>query len=240
MNKYIENFSFGINALDANGKIKPSAVFNAFQNAASRHADALGVGFDKLAEQDLVWVLIRCRYDIIAAPPSETPLSVETYPLAPNGIDFDREYVIRDKSGNKLIIGNSKWCFCNCKTRRLALRTNIKYNDENFVKTREYDGGLKKIPPFSTDGFDLFHSKTTFTDLDKNGHVNNARYLDFILDALSADGAIDVKSLEINYVSEMKANSEFDVYYKKDDSAYLVAAKTDDKDSFRAVVELKG
>ena len=166
-------------------RIKPSAVFDEFQNAASLHADKLGVGFDDLIKKKAVWMLIRCRYDVFSYPSFEQPLNITTYPLKPKGIEFDREYEITDKSGNKLIKGSSMWCICNLETRKLMFGNEFTYNSEEYSDKRQYEGTLKKIPPIITDGYKSFRSRTYFTDLDHNGHVNNTRYLDFIMNALS-------------------------------------------------------
>ena len=147
MNELTLNTAFKINAYDVYDRIKPSAVFDEFQNAASLHADKLGVGFDDLIKKKAVWMLIRCRYDVISYPSFEQPLNITTYPLKPKGIEFDREYEITDKSGNKLIKGSSMWCICNLETRKLMFGNEFTYNSEEYSDKRQYEGTLKKIPP---------------------------------------------------------------------------------------------
>lgn len=240
MKEFIIEDKIDVNARDEKGRIKPSAVFTLFQNAASVHADKLGVGYGDLIEKDIVWMLVRCRYDLIENPALGEKVDVKTYPLPPRGVDFDREYVISDKRGNKLVKGTSKWCLCNYKTRKLLIRGEVKYNIDVFSDDRQYDKGLKKLADFSTDGFSEFTAKTFYTDLDHNGHVNNTRYLDFILNAIAADlGERRIEFLEIDYISEMKANAEFTVYYKNTGNVFFVKGISEQKEVFRAEVGVK-
>lgn len=240
MKELIIEDKIDVNARDEKGRVKPSAVFTLFQNAASVHADKLGVGYDDLIEKDIIWMLVRCRYDLIENPALGEKVDVKTYPLPPRGVDFDREYVISDKRGNKLVKGTSKWCLCNYKTRKLLIRGEVKYNIDVFSDDRQYDKGLKKLADFSTDGFSEFTARTFYTDLDHNGHVNNTRYLDFILNAIAADlGERRIEYLEIDYISEMKANAEFTVYYKNTGDVFLVKGISEQKEVFRAEVGIK-
>lgn len=239
MNELTLNTAFKINAYDVYDRIKPSAIFDEFQNVASLHADKLGVGFDDLIRKNAVWMLIRCRYDVISYPAFEQPLNITTYPFKPKGIEFDREYEITDKSGNKLIKGTSMWCICNYETRKLLFGNEVKYSDEDYSDKRQYDGTLKKIPPIITDGFKSFRSRTYFTDLDHNGHVNNTRYLDFIMNALAEEGEFGVEYFEINYINEMKRDSEFEILYGKTEGGYSVEGISGGKEIFRAVVGVR-
>ena len=238
MNEFTKETEFDVNSCDARGRIKPSAYFNIFQNAPSLHADKLGVGFDELIKRDIVWMLIRCRYDVIRSPAFEQKGKIKTYPLPPRGIEFDREYLITDLSGETLVKGTSKWCLCNYKTRKLVVHGDVNYNNSEYVGDRQYENGLKKISDFSTDDFKTFVSRTYFTDLDHNGHVNNTRYLDFILNAIHEEITKDIKYLEIDYISEMVCGEEFTIYYGKTGDEILVKCHSLGKEVFRAKVGL--
>lgn len=241
MNEYITETKISVNSCDAEGRIKPSAYFTLFQNAASLHADRLGVGYEELIKNDVIWMLVRCRYDVLCAPKFEQDVEVKTYPLPPRGIDFDREYVISDKSGKKLVVGTSKWCLCNYKTRKLIIRGEYGYNTQDFTEERQYDGGLKKIADFQTDGFNEFTAKTYFTDLDHNGHVNNTRYLDFVLNAVAGElGDGKITSFEIDYISELKAGETVTIYYKKTEEGFSVKCLCEGREIFRALIGVKG
>lgn len=238
MNEFIQKIEFDVNSCDALGRIKPSAYFDIFQNAASLHADKLGVGYDELIKRDIVWMLVRCRYDVIKDPVFEQEAAIKTYPLPPRGIEFDREYLITDLSGGTLVSGVSKWCLCNYKTRKLVACRDVKYNNAEYVENRQYENGLKKISDFPADDFKTFVSRTYFTDLDHNGHVNNTRYLDFILNAVYEEVTKDIKYLEIDYISEMVCGEEFTIYYGKIGDEILVKCHCLGKEVFRAKVGL--
>ena len=239
MNEFTLKTRIEANACDAYDRIRPSAVFTLFQNAASLHADDLGVGYEELIQKDIIWVLVRCRYDLVKSPVFEEPVEIKTYPLPTRGIDYDREYVIYDKSGNKLIKGRSKWCLCNYKTRKLLIHGEAKYNIDSFSKDRQYDRDLKKIPDFPTEDCKEFASKTYFTDLDHNGHVNNTRYLDFVLNAIADEFKGEISYLEIDYLSEMTANAGFTIFYRREGDEFRVKAMSEGREVFRALVGVR-
>ena len=107
-----------------------------------------------------------------------------------------------------------------------------------MAKLLQYENGLKKISDFSTDDFKTFVSRTYFTDLDHNGHVNNTRYLDFILNAVYEEITKDIKYLEIDYISEMVCGEEFTIYYGKTGDEILVKCHSLGKEVFRAKIGL--
>lgn len=237
MKEFALKTKIDVNSCDACRRIKPSAFFTLFQNAASLHADELGMGYDELIKKDVIWMLIRCRYDVLSQPNFEQEINVKTYPLPPRGIEFDREYLITDAAGNKLVKGTSKWCLCNYKTRKLILRGEYGYNIDEFTDEREYAGGLKKIADFPVDDFKTFTQTAYFTDLDHNGHVNNTRYLDFVLNAVAGElGDGKITSFEIDYVSELKAGETVTIYYKKTEEGFLVKCLCEGREIFRAII----
>ena len=51
MKEFILKTKIDVNSCDACRRIKPSAFFTLFQNAASLHADELGMGYDALIKR---------------------------------------------------------------------------------------------------------------------------------------------------------------------------------------------
>lgn len=52
-----EKISFTEEDLDKDGNVKVSSIMYNFQEIASRHADALNCGYDRLIANDWIWVL---------------------------------------------------------------------------------------------------------------------------------------------------------------------------------------
>ena len=67
-NLYVKKFNLRTSDFDCHKKILPSAVLDLFQTVAGEHAIALGCGFDALFEKNLLWVLVRTRFEVIKQP----------------------------------------------------------------------------------------------------------------------------------------------------------------------------
>ena len=67
--KYQENFRLRISDFDTFDHLTPHAVLDLFQDVAGKHADLIGVGFDKMIKDNLIWVLLRTKYEVIKNPP---------------------------------------------------------------------------------------------------------------------------------------------------------------------------
>ena len=52
-------------------------------------------------------------------------------------------------------------------------------------------------------GFLSPHIQPNYTDIDLNGHVNNARYPNYVIDALNPESELKIKSLQIDYRHEV-------------------------------------
>ena len=160
---------------------------------------------------------------------------VKTWPHPQGKGDYDRDYAIYSVDGDLIVKGSSKWCIINYVTRRLAFGSKVEYpTGEDFCPIVNYQDGLKKIPDFSTDGAKVFNGFAGDSALDHNGHVNNVKYSDFILDAISLKNE-KVTSFEINYLNELSLG-EYSVVHVKDGDNRLIKGFSGEKESFRAVV----
>ena len=236
MQGYTINYNLRTSDFDRYDRIRPSAVLDLFQDVAGRDCENCGSGFKALYDKGLLWILLRTRYDIIKPPLPYSEVKVTTAPHAPGRADFDRDYLITDLYGDFLIKGTSKWCLIDLKTRKIAFnRGEINCG----VATDEYlyPDGLKKIPNFSVEDFKRYDGSANFSAFDHNGHVNNIKYADFILDALSLKGGEEIKAFEIDYIRELKGG-EFSVYYKKDGENYLLKCEAGGEEIFRARIEV--
>ena len=86
--KYIVKIKLFNSYFDCNDKIKPTAIFNLFQDVACVNGEQLGVGFEAMLSKNLYWVLSRVKYDIIIAPKVDEEVFVETWPCEKGKIDF--------------------------------------------------------------------------------------------------------------------------------------------------------
>ena len=236
---YEKEYPLRVSDFDKNDVLRPSAILDMFQSVAEEHARILGIGYEELLKKDCVWVLLRSKYDVLNAVVFGTQkVIVKTWPLPQGRGDYDRDYAIYSVDGELLVKGSSKWCVINYLTRRLVFGANVEYpTGDEIYPVKNYEQGLKKIADFNLDGAEEFLGYAGDSAVDHNGHINNVKYCDFMLDALALPKGVSIKGLEINYLSELQIG-KYSIYHVKDGDNRLIKGFSDQKESFRAVIEL--
>ena len=123
MNKliYQKKYTYTVMNRTCFDEIAPWSVLDIFQDVASGHVEEYHLCFDGMLSKGLIWVLVRTKYQVINDPkPSNKELYVTTWQSEQARADFTRDYIIKDKDGNILIKGSSKWCLIDINTRRIA------------------------------------------------------------------------------------------------------------------------
>ncbi len=236
-------FLVSVDEVDYREILKPGSILQYFQDIATAHAKDIGVGYEEMIKQNLCWVITKLSYRIIKNPLIDDKIFVITFPKKPRSIEAARDFYIENEKGELLVRGNTRWCvldFVNRSIKRcdgLFLFADEEYNPDNAVA----DGGLK-IPALielNAEIEKVYDYTVRVCDLDRNLHMNNARYGDCVLNAYSPEelaGTI-IKSFDINFINEMKIGEAFTLYRAVKDSAdYYEAVKNDGKIVFRAKV----
>ena len=100
-NIYLEKFRLRVSDYDYKDQILLSAILDLCQDVAGKHAIELGVGYDDMIVQDKIWMVIRTKVEVIKNPPFSCNVLVETWPIEPNRVDMDREYLIMSEDGKE-------------------------------------------------------------------------------------------------------------------------------------------
>lgn len=192
-----------ISDVDFMKKLRLSILFRYFQDIASLHAEKLGVGIETLEkERRLAWILMRMRVEIVRMPIWDEEITLETWPQEPR-LFCERDYYVKDAEGKIIIRAASVWAIFDMKARKLS-RDKITYEGlGTIVKERAIEN--KKRPPNPPGQFEPAYKKVVgYSDVDMNGHLNNSRYIDYIMDCFSLEGhqKYQVKAIEVDYLNE--------------------------------------
>ncbi len=186
---------------DGFDRIHPASVLALFQDVAGIHANALGVGFDALMARQTIWVLTKVRYRVVTAPKRYERVRVRTWPLPPGRVNFRREYVMEAMDGAPLIVGTSEWVVVHSEKRRVLPAGEI-YPGDDYCLDTYFEGRLAKVPNFVP--ADAGRAVCPgFTDLDINGHVNNTKYANYVLDAAPPRKGEAIREFAIDYHREV-------------------------------------
>lgn len=197
---------------DKNGHLTWSELLRLTSDGAVEDFGMRGMGWKFLMENEIFFVVSRSSYHIIKMPAAEQFITLQTWEEIAQGPLTTRRYKIIDtQSGEVLITGFSLFIIINSKTRRLIPAKNFTMRPAP-IRTSEYDGitpGKITIPENMTQ---LGIHKVVFSDLDSNGHTNNSKYLNFVIDSLPETFQNQTfKDLRINYSKEAHLNETINI-----------------------------
>lgn len=217
MNKLDRTYRLRTSDFDRYHKILPATLLDMFQDMAGEHADYIGIGYDGMHENNLFWILLRVKYEVIRMPKLYTDITASTWPHEPKKGFFVPDYVISDADGNELVIGSSQWGIADLTTRRLVAPKNVKYDIDEYYPKCNFDYELKKLKDFEiTDDLVPYEIISGYTDIDVNGHVNNIKYANYVINAIELGKDEIIKDFQIDYRKEVKEGEKLLVYHVRE------------------------
>ncbi len=182
-NGYELRFDVRYGEIGANGLATFSALGNWLQEAAGLSAGTLGFGEEILWDRGLTWILARLVLRVRRMPTAGEELCVRTWPSTHDRFGH-RGYELFDAAGTCIASSGSAWM-----VMRLADRQPMAVPDDiaaSFPKEpRPCDGfTCRAVPRLRAEDPDQAMLRVRRDDLDINGHVNNTRYLAWLLEAV--------------------------------------------------------
>lgn len=163
------------------GTITPATFADYFQEAASNNARTLGFPGERLWAQGMAWVLTRLAMEVDRYPAVGETVTIRTWPSSHERNVAMRCYEAYDDAGNALARATSAWMVIDFKQRTMV-------PIPEFVTTG-YPKGQPSCHGFATRAVPRLREPahhapvlSRVSDLDMNGHVNNARYADWVLE----------------------------------------------------------
>lgn len=189
--------------VDRYGRLKPSAILLFAQEVAGMHCTELAVDSSVLEKQHLFWAVSRHRVQITRLPRIGETIHVETWPMPTTRVAYPRSMVAYDEKGNECFRSVTLWVLMDLDTRNMILPGKSGIIVSGTVRGGELaiPGGLIPKPLGSQRS-----RQVCYTDLDRNGHMNNTRYLDWIDDLLPSPfhAANSLKEFTVCYLSEAR------------------------------------
>lgn len=240
-----QTIATAVDEFDFAERIKPAAILEYFQDIATSHADDLGIGYERMRQMNMCWVLSRLRFEIDAFPALGEDIVVTTFPRLPRLAETARDYIVTDRFGKSLFRGTTRWCVLDIQSRKVCRCAPLfTYPNSAYTPVSVIPAGCEKLPALDAlegDTDRVFHDAAKITELDRNGHINNARYADIVVNSCDFDfyAGHTMKSFSINYLSEMLVGTRYTVGIKtRNNASYFEATADDDgKPVFRACVE---
>jgi acyl-ACP thioesterase len=214
MIKYVEKHTIPCYDTDASWRLKPTSFMNMAQEAAGRHAVYLGFGYDDLIKTNTAWILSRVHVEFVDTPKWRDEITLNTWHKGLNRLFFLRDFLITDSEGRERVKATTSWLVLNLETRRLVRDPNLMEEGtvctENVIETP----ADKVQMPKDVEAELVRTHLVSYSDIDTNGHTNNAMYMQWSMNAVGYDitSSRPVKEFTINFNHETKAGDHVEIY----------------------------
>lgn len=189
--------------IDAGGRLTVDTICNLFQEAASQHAQLLGVGINELSARNQFWALSQLSLEVTAYPGWGETLEIRTWPSGQERLFAMRDFTITATDEQPVASGISAWLVVDARTRRPIRPEAILAHLNPITDVRASAPKPGRLSKPQSDGVQK-RFQTRYRDLDGNHHMNNVRYIERILESIPAEQLprLLLKTLRINFLAE--------------------------------------
>ncbi len=215
-----QDFSITGLHVDRFGRLKLSALLYFAQSVAEKHCAELSVDWNTLDRQGLFWAIVRNKVQILRLPQIGETITVKTWPMPTTRSAFPRATAGYDANGEEIFRCISLWILMDKNTRAMVLPGKSNVVVEGMLT------GSELAPPSSLSPKHLSletRRRVGYTELDRNGHMNNTKYMDWVNDLLSSDfhQTHTPKEITLCYLNEAKEGQEITLNYQLMDGPCL-------------------
>lgn len=195
--------------------LRPSVLMRWLQEASIAHTEALGAGRAKTLDKGALWVVCRVRLEVEKLPCYDDEITLSSWAGNTMRVLFPRYYQMSDANGNSIVKASAVWLLMDAKKRKMVFPENYDVVVPGIRTGREIplSFGVSLGEQEKTKRF-----KVAYSQVDINGHMNNAKYLDCMEDVLGKDflASHALKTLEVEFKSEIKYGASVRLEYTLD------------------------
>lgn len=202
MKKYRKAFQVPYYDSDKYGKATALSILSYLGETSGAHTDSIGFGFKELKELNYAWMLNRWKVSIDRYPKVNENIIIETWASGIDRFYATREFVIYDEEDKELGKASTLWIFIDMN-RKIPIRIPQEFIKlSNPIEERVFNDFYNFKKELIIDKYLDFHVRRS--DIDYNNHVNNTKYLSWMLEAVP------------QYIYENYMLHEFEILYKKE------------------------
>lgn len=175
--------------VDLSNRWKMASIFETFQEIAGEQCTGLGFGWNRLMEEyGYCFVIVRMHVEMESYPGANETVRVETWPENKLRLIFTRYFRVIDQNGCVIGRGVSNWVLFDMNTRSVVKPQSCPIIQTPDTGSLEPPVSMPRNKPELLQGSDCIFVERerlpAYSDFDYNGHVNNARYVSWVQDAL--------------------------------------------------------
>lgn len=201
MIKYNQSFKIPYYEADKHSSLSPISLLQYLGEVSMIH-NGLLVDFEEMAKLNFGWMLNRWKVKMDKYPNAGEKLRIETWISEVDKFYAYREFIIYDEKNVELGKATAIWIFLDMKRKRPIRIKEEHYSLENVFDKKIFNEFHRFDANIEVDNNIDFHIRKS--DIDYNDHVNNTKYLEWIIETIPDD-------VYKNYIL-----SEFEILYKKE------------------------
>lgn len=163
---------------DVTGHLTIPMILNIVIKTSEAQSNSLGRGTDYLAERGLGWVITQHEMTVTKLPKVGDKIQVSTKATSYNKFFCYRDFWIRNELGEECVHIQSTFIIMDLEKRKLTSVPDeviIPFGCEKSLKIKRGEKFALPEPMLTKD------YRIRFTDIDSNQHVNNTKYLDWMI-----------------------------------------------------------
>lgn len=216
---------------DFKDELKPSALLSLVQESAGASADELGFGYRDLKPRGFGFITVATYCEYRRPVALGDVLTVETWPLPPRHVIFERDYRVTNGRGEEVAVLASRWCLVDLASFSLLLperlgktHENCPYRAEKAVEVPAWK--LPRIP----NGKKVAEHTVQCSDCDHYLHANNAEYADFFLDCfpMEEQRGMRLTGFQLAYSKQTKERAVLSLFREDREDGSLLEAVGED------------
>jgi len=208
-NVWCEKYQIRSYEVDCRNRLSILSLFSFMQEAASKHAEALGVSIHQLHTENYTWLLSRLKIKIAAYPGWNEPIQVNTWPSGTQQLFALRDFKMNGTDHQPIAAAISAWLVIDLRKRRPVRIAPFVERLKPIEGSHVIDDRLDKLPALSNPA----HEKgfiVRYSDLDINQHANNVKFVEWLVEGVPDDTlrCLVLSEFEINFLAEAFYNDQ--------------------------------
>jgi acyl-ACP thioesterase len=206
-NIWKETYQIRSYEVDCHRRLSILSIFHFMQEAASRHAEALGVSIQQLLSENYTWLLSRLKIQIASFPVWKDQIQISTWPSGAQRLFALRDFELQDKDNQAVAAAVSAWLVLDVQKRRPVRIGPFVERLRPLEGEHILPDTLDKLPGLE---FRTHEKKfvVRYRDLDINQHVNNVSFVEWLVES------IPVRVLNTSVLAELEINFLAEAFYE--------------------------
>ncbi|MBP5426590.1 MAG: hypothetical protein J6Y29_01620 [Clostridiales bacterium] len=204
--------------VDKHLRLKLICAVNIIQNNMTNLFGKLNISNEGIKQRyNAFWVISKLKIHFKKNPMLGEEIDSESFVSNYSKVRLNISHRFSDDSGNIVFEAHQELCPMDMATRKIKALGSI-INEEDVVFSKTSFSRFR----WNVEDFTKIYSYTIcYDDIDSNAHVNNAKYVGFVSNALGSEffDANRVRDIEVHYINECVEGAHINIYRKNFDSA---------------------